>query len=187
MTNLTDIGVIFDYGSFEEMAEANGDTYPQPFIDEWKENYYALVTNNLKNAYPGVPILVEESDEQIGRTQICVLAVGENNFTEEVTEEHRDTIEGTIAQVTEAGDFWTPPSIDAIASTIVHGVFTDKLFVLKYEGVEVVFTNHKLAGSIADGTTKYVWCDFDQVFNHPLWEVGSITEAATAFHKRVSE
>ena len=187
MTNLTDIGVIFDYGSFEEMAEANGDTYPQPFIDEWKENYYALVTNNLKNAYPGVPILVEESDEQIGRTQIYVLAMDENGFARAVTDEYIDGIEGVIAQVTKAGDFWTTPSVEAIALAIIDGVFTNRLFVLEYEDAKVVFTNHKLAGSISNDSTMYVWCDFDQVFNHPLWETGSITEAATAFHKRVSE
>ncbi len=174
--------VFFSQGSFEEWTTANGDEYPEAFIDEWEANYNALIKERLTEIFPNADVIVEEGNNQTGKTSIDFTGDGVG-YGEDDDWSYQDEIEEIVNTTTDIGNdveamdkVWTTPSTKAVTKAIKTGMVETPIYRLKYQDADFVFVNH--AGS-------YKSIDMDTVDDltdgEETWIVGSSEELAKDF------
>lgn len=176
---ITSIEVVFSRGSFQEWTEANGETYPQAFIDAWEVEYSELLERKLQAEFPNAGIEVGEGTEQLMKTQISIDGPGLYEGTE--VEDWVGVIESMLDVNDQIDELWRMPSLDTIMTAIIDAVAERPIAKLSVWGATFAFARVGNKDDVA-------WMDLD--IDNPFdgdWCVGTYTDAAAAFLHEVDE
>lgn len=177
MEKLTEIKITFSQGSFAEWSEADGESYPLAFIEEWAENYHNILKAHLVEAFPEASVEVGEGYDQTMDTQIEF-----SPYNYETCDQWEREI-GTVLYIGNDGEaldaIWTEPSLDAIEAAIRNGLQERPIYRLGYADSGFVFIEK--AGVIW-------WLDLGMegvLDEEAIWHTGTLLEAAKAFSEDI--
>ena len=174
--DITEIDIQFAAGSFAEWTQSNGDMHPSAWISEWERQYNQIIKSRIEALYPHATVTVGEG----GLTGQVTFEWGSSEIPENYDSMHLEIQEAAMASNDDnelMEQLWGPPSIEAIAESIIQGLEDKPIFKLEYLGAEFAF--------IQSGE-NFWWLDLgiDHIFDEDSsWCFGTVEQAAIAWRE----